>query len=76
MSFCQTLLKISLFGGAADGAIIDLENAKEKIKVGANLYADSFFVNKEGCSIYYCAAGPGALKKPYIKKLFRGEDVF
>lgn len=76
MTACQTLLKIILFGGASDGAILDLENDKEKIIIGVNTYTDSFFMDKDGHSVFYCSSGPGFMKKNTIEKLFEGESIF
>lgn len=74
--FCATVLKIHLFGGACDGAEIDVENWSEKITIGPNQYADSFYMDKKGCSVYYCARGPGRMRKSYVDKLFGGENIF
>jgi len=75
MTACQTLLKVVLFGGASDGAIIDLANDQEKIIIGVNTYTDSFLMDKNGHSVYFCSQGEGKLTKSFVKRLFKEEDI-
>jgi len=75
-TICASSLKVILFGGASDGALVDLGCQKEKIPVGINIYADSFFMDKDGYSVYYACAGPGRMKKSYVNKLFKDENIF
>lgn len=70
------VLKIILFGGAADGGILSIENHIEKVTVEDNTYADTFVMDNEGRSVFYCAKGPGRMRKAYVKKLFKDEDIF
>lgn len=76
MNACETILKICLFGGASDGGIANIENHLEKIVVGENTYSDSFFVDSQGNSIYFCSKGPGRLRRQYINKLFDSEGFY
>lgn len=71
-----TKLKAVLFGGASDGAIVNIESHIEKIKVDENLYVDSLFVDNEGRAVFYCQKGSGKMRKSFINKLFEDENPF
>ena len=63
MIACDTYLKVVLFGGAQDGDMIKVSSGKETVKVGVNIYADSFFMDKDANSVFFCKKGPGRLRK-------------
>ena len=62
-------LRVSLLGGDQDGETITVDSQKEKVQVGESFYSDSFAVDKNGNSIYFCSGGAGKMRRAWVDKL-------
>lgn len=69
MSFVATDSRVILFGGPLDGQEADIGGQKEHIKVGGNVYSDSYAIDDNGREVYFCSKGEGKLRRAYAEIL-------